>query len=129
VDNIHAGGFCFGKKKLLPIPKQENKAKKSPNKNLKTSPDEMFQNHCLHFSFLCFVIAHNKATQETNITLIEEKEKDLLMDYLPDENIMNILFECLLDCHPTFAPAKDTKKKAKTKDKTSKAHVASLKEK
>jgi len=50
----------------------------------------MIQNHCLYFSFLCSDIAHNKATQETNITLIEEKEKDLLKDYLPDENIINV---------------------------------------
>jgi len=48
----------------------------------------MFQNHCLHFSFLCSDIAHNKAIQETNITLIEEDEEDLLKDYLPDDNIL-----------------------------------------
>jgi len=57
----------------------------------------MFQNHCFHFSFLCSDIAHNKATQETNITLIEEDEEDLLKEYLPDETIMNVLSKCLLD--------------------------------
>jgi len=80
----------------------------------------MFQNHCLHFSFLCSDIAYNKAIQETNITLIEENEEDLMKDYLPDDKIMHILFECLLDHHHVFAPpVKATK--------LPKAHVASLK--
>jgi len=63
------------------------------------------RNLCLQFSFLCTNIAYDKTTQETNIILIEEKEEDLLKVYLPDENIMNVLFECLLDHHPNFAPA------------------------
>jgi len=46
---------------------------------------------------------------------------------LPDENIMKILIECLLDCHPVLAPAKDTKTKAKAGNKIPKAHAASLK--
>jgi len=48
---------------------------------------------------------------------------------LPDENVMNVLFECIFDCHPNFAPAIDTKKKAKAKGTISKVHVASLKKK
>ncbi len=124
-DTIHGGGFCFGKKEPLPV--SPNKKSSKAKKNLKTSPDEMFQNHHLHFSFLCS--AHQKAIQETNITIIEENEEDLLKDYLPDDNIMNILFECLLDHHHVFAPVKDTKSKVKAKNKLPKAHVASLKKK
>jgi len=109
-DTIHAGGFCFGKMEPLHVP--PNKKSSKTKKNLKTSPDEMFQNHGLHFSFLCSDIAHNKAIQETNIILIEEAEED----YLPDENIMKILLESLFYWHPVFAPAKDTKTEAKAKN-------------
>jgi len=115
-DTIHAGGFCFGKKEPLPVP--PNKKSSKAKKNLKTSPDEIFQNHHLHFSFLCSDIVYNKAIQETNITLIEENEEDLMKDYLPDDNIMNNLFECLLDCHHKLAPpVRATKSEIKAKNK------------
>jgi len=40
-----------------------------------------------------------------------------------------LMFECLLDSHPYCAPAKDTRKNAKAKDKITKAHIAPLKKK
>jgi len=89
---------------LLHKKEPPNKKTSKGKKNIKTSPDEMLQNHHLCFSFLCSDIAHQKAIQETNITIIEENEEDLLKDYLPDDNIMNILFECLFKHHHVFAP-------------------------
>ena len=61
--------------------------------------------------------------------MIKEKKPEYFDDYLPDPNIMNILFECLLDRHSDFVPIKDPKKRGKSKTKISKAHVASLKKK
>jgi len=54
---IHAGGFCFGKKEPLPVPPSMTLGNAKGNNLKKTSPDEMFQSHCLHFSFLCSQIA------------------------------------------------------------------------
>jgi len=34
--------------------------KTCPDENLNISPDEIFQNHCLHFSFLCSDVAQTK---------------------------------------------------------------------
>ena len=126
---IHAGGFCFGKKEPLPVhpSKKKGRPKKDPTKTLKTSPDEMFQNHHLHFSFLCSTEAHDAATADTKISVIKEKKPEYFDDYLPDPNIMNILFECLLDGHSDFVPIKDPPKRGKSKTKIPKAHVASLK--
>ena len=67
--------------------------------------------------------------KDTQITLIDPDDEDNLKDFVPDDDIMKVLFECLLDHHHAFAPAHDTKKKAKSKGKIPKAHVATLKKK
>ncbi len=125
-DTIHAGGLCFGKKEALAIP--PNKAKKIVN----TGKEHLFQNHHLHFSFLCSDLAYKVATgQETNITLVGDNQGSMYKDFLADEGVMNTLFKCLLDHHPNFVPPeadlKHGKKQAKDKEKIPKAHIASLK--
>jgi len=67
--------------------------------------------------------------KDTQITLIDPDDEDNLKDFVPDDDVMKVLFECLLDHHYAFAPAQDTKKKAKPKGKIPKAHVATLKKK
>ena len=126
---IHAGGFCFGKKEPLPVhpSKKTGRSKTDPNETLKTSPDEMLQNHRLHFSFLCSKKAHDFATGETKISVI--KEKKYFDDYIPDPNIMKILFECLLDRHTDFVPIQDSKKRGKSITKIPKGKVASYQKK
>jgi len=126
---IHAGVFCFGKKEPLPVhpSKKTGRSKTDPNETLKTSPDEMLQNHRLHFSFLCSKKAHDFATGETKISVI--KEKKYFDDYIPDPNIMKILFECLLDRHTDFVPIKDSKKRGKSITKIPKGKVASYQKK
>jgi len=75
-DTIHAGGLCFGKKEALAIP--PNKAKKIVN----TGKEHLFQNHRLHFSFLCSDLAYKVATgQETNITLVGDNQGSMYKDF------------------------------------------------
>jgi len=50
--------------------------------------------------------------------VIKEKKSEYFDDYLPDPNIINILFECLLDRHSDFVPIKDPPKKARAKLKS-----------
>jgi len=87
-NTIHAGGFCFGQKIDFPSA--------HPNK-------VTFQNHRLHF--FC-------ATKEAKIdanggknTIIADNKPICYDDFKPDEKIMNILFENLLDHHPNFVSA------------------------
>jgi len=125
-DTIHAGGFCFRKKKALAIPPIKTK------KIVNTGNEHLFQNHWLHFSLLCSDLAYKVATgQETNITLVGDNQGNLYKDFLADEGVMDTLFKCLLDCHPNFVPpetnVKHGKKQAKDKGKIPKAHIVSLK--
>jgi len=122
---IHAGGFCFGKKEPLPVPPSNARGKAKATTS-KTSPDVLLQNHRLHFSFLCSQNAFDAVQKETQITLIDAEDENNLKDYVPDEDIMKVLFECLLDCHPAFTPAQDSKKNAKSEEKVPKSHVRTL---
>jgi len=65
----------FGKKEPLPVPPSMILGKAKGNNLKKTSPDEMFQNHCLHFSFLCPQIAVDAVKNQ--ITLIDPKMKKI----------------------------------------------------
>jgi len=89
--SIYAGGFCFGRKWQCPT-----------KNNRKTNNVHYFQNQHLHFTFCCSSLAVEEASGETNITIVDDDRKPCVNDFVPNEEIMDNLFKCLLDRLPKF---------------------------
>jgi len=93
-DTIHAGGFCFGRKFKCPM-KKTSKQK-----------ERFFQNQRLHFTFCCSSLAVEEAEGEDKIIIVGDNTKICKKDFEPNKEIMNMLFNNLLDHHEKYKPHK-----------------------
>jgi len=93
-DTIHAGGFCFGRKFKCPM-KKTSKQK-----------ERYFQNQHLHFTFCCSSLAVEEAEGEDKIIIVGDNKKICKNDFVPNKEIMDNLFNNLLDHHPKYMPPK-----------------------
>jgi len=105
-DTVHAGGFCFGSKMKCPTKTSKMRGK-----------ENFFQNQCLHFTFCCSDMAAKESKGETHITIVGDNKKPLEKDFVPDEKVMDQLYEVLLDRHPNFMPSVNEEESDEVKTK------------
>ena len=61
-------------------------------------------NQRLHFTFCCSSLAVEEAEGEDKIIIIGDNKKFCKNDFVPNKEIMEMLFRNLLDHHPKYKP-------------------------